>query len=163
MSDGNIVVLVVANTDFPEKNQRTRLWCVFFLRRGWRQEAVEVCSCRCVETCLIFCFWERGIRICEGEGWGEIFWKSNLDGLDKLESLESLEGLEDLDFPENLPQSNYTTGQPFFVSRSSVITPSEPSKFSAERIMPWLSIPRILRGGKLAMKQICLPTSSSGA
>lgn len=57
----------------------------------------------------------------------------------------------------------YFTGLPGFTSRSAVTTLRPPSAFSAESIMPWLSMPRSLRGGRLAMKHTCLPTSCSGA
>ena len=43
-----------------------------------------------------------------------------------------------------------------------LITARLPSLFSALRIMPSLTIPFSLRGARLAMKQTCLPTSSSG-
>ena len=56
----------------------------------------------------------------------------------------------------------YFTHAPSAHLRSGVSTLSVPSGFSALRIMPWLSMPRNLRGGRLAMKHTCLPTSSSG-
>ncbi len=43
------------------------------------------------------------------------------------------------------------------------ITTSLPPADAAESIMPCDSIPLSLRGGRLAMKHTCLPTSSSGA
>lgn len=57
----------------------------------------------------------------------------------------------------------YFTWLPGFTSRSTVTTLRLPSAFSAESIMPWLSMPRSLRGGRLAMKHTCLPMSCSGA
>ena len=54
------------------------------------------------------------------------------------------------------------TWLPGFTSAEVVMTLSEPSKSSAESIMPWLSMPFSLRGAKLAMKQTRLPTRSSG-
>ena len=59
-------------------------------------------------------------------------------------------------------QVDYPTWLPGFTLPSSDVTESEPSKFSAERIMPWLSMPMSLRGAKLAMKSTSLSTSSSG-
>ena len=56
----------------------------------------------------------------------------------------------------------YFTHAPSAHLRSGVRRLSVPSGFSALRIMPWLSMPRSLRGGRLAMKHTCLPTSSSG-
>lgn len=57
---------------------------------------------------------------------------------------------------------HYPTWLPGFTGRKSDVTLRLPSKFSAERIMPWLSMPIILRGAKLATKSTSLPTKSSG-
>ncbi len=57
---------------------------------------------------------------------------------------------------------DYPTSDPGATFRSTVTTLREPSAFTAERIMPWLSMPFSLRGARLAMKHTCLPTSSSG-
>lgn len=57
----------------------------------------------------------------------------------------------------------YFTSLPGFTSFSGLITASFPSKFSAERIIPSDVIPFNFRGARLAIKQICLPTNSSGA
>ena len=54
------------------------------------------------------------------------------------------------------------TWLPATTLRSTVTTESESSKLTADKIMPWLSIPLIVRGAKLATKQTCLPTKSSG-
>lgn len=57
---------------------------------------------------------------------------------------------------------HYPTWLPGFTGRKSDVTLRPPSKFSAERIIPWLSMPIILRGAKLATKSTSLPTKSSG-
>lgn len=61
-----------------------------------------------------------------------------------------------------VPQS-YPTWLPGFTLPSTEVTLSVPSKFTAERIMPWLSMPIILRGAKLATKSTSLPMSCSGS
>lgn len=61
------------------------------------------------------------------------------------------------------PPFFYFTSLPGRTSRSTVTTLSVPSAFSAERIMPWLSMPRRLRAGRLARKHTCLPTSCCGS
>ena len=57
---------------------------------------------------------------------------------------------------------NYFTSLPGFTSFIRVVTLRSPSKFSAERIMPWLSTPMSLRGARLAMNRMSRPMSSSG-
>ncbi len=61
-----------------------------------------------------------------------------------------------------LRYAGYFTQAPSAHLRSAVSKLRVPSGFSALRIIPWLSMPRNLRGGRLAMKHICRPTSSSG-
>ena len=68
------------------------------------------------------------------------------------------------DFLLCVGEGAYETSEPGSTSRSGVMTASEPSALSAERIMPWLTRPFLkVRGARLAMKQTCLPTSCSGS
>ena len=57
----------------------------------------------------------------------------------------------------------YPTFTPGFTSPWGPMTTRRPSASSALRIMPWLSMPLSLRGGKLAMKHTSLPIKSAGS
>ena len=59
--------------------------------------------------------------------------------------------------------SFYPTFTPGFTSPWGPMTTRRPSASSALRIMPWLSMPLSLRGGKLAMKHTSLPIKSAGS
>ena len=60
--------------------------------------------------------------------------------------------------------NDYLTSLPGFTSFNREVTASEPSKFSALRIMPSLTKPFLnWRGARFAMNNTCFPTSSSGA
>ena len=59
--------------------------------------------------------------------------------------------------------SFYPTFTPGFTSPCGPMTTRRPSASSALRIMPWLSMPLSLRGGKLAMKHTSLPIKSAGS
>lgn len=59
--------------------------------------------------------------------------------------------------------SNQPTWQPALTTSEGCSRTKRPSLSSALRIMPWLSTPFNFRGGKLAMKQTCRPTSFSGS
>ena len=58
---------------------------------------------------------------------------------------------------------HYPTFTPLVTGWLGVISTRRPSLSSALRIMPWLSTPFSLRGGKLAMKHTCLPTRAVGS
>ena len=64
--------------------------------------------------------------------------------------------------PSLLRLSYYFTSLPGFTSFSGVITASFPSKILGGENHTLETIPFSLRGAKLAMKQTCLPTNSSG-
>ena len=63
-------------------------------------------------------------------------------------------------FPKGL---FYPTLQPGVTMSLGVRSTRRPSLSSALSIMPWLSTPLSLRGGKLAMKHTCLPTRACGS
>ena len=58
--------------------------------------------------------------------------------------------------------TTYFTAHPFIASACGLTNINLPSLFSAINIMPLLSMPRILRGAKLATSVTCNPTTSSG-
>ena len=57
----------------------------------------------------------------------------------------------------------YPTWLPLRTGAVTVVTTNLPSASTAERIIPCDSIPIILRGGKLAINNTCLPTSTDGS
>ena len=57
----------------------------------------------------------------------------------------------------------HPTCAPGFTSADGEITVRVPSGLTALMIMPWLSIPIIFRGAKLATKHTSLPTSTEGS
>ena len=69
--------------------------------------------------------------------------------------------------PAGLKRRVWRAGQPTRLpgttGRSTVMTLRLSSKLTAERIMPWLSMPLMVRGARLATKHTCLPTSCSGS
>ena len=69
--------------------------------------------------------------------------------------------------PAGLKKRVWRAGQPTRLpgttGRSTVMTLRLSSKLTAERIMPWLSMPLMVRGARLATKHTCLPTSCSGS
>ena len=69
--------------------------------------------------------------------------------------------------PAGLKRMVWRAGQPTRLpgttGRSTVMTLRLSSKLTAERIMPWLSMPLMVRGARLATKHTCLPTSCSGS
>ena len=69
--------------------------------------------------------------------------------------------------PAGLKRRVWRAGQPTRLpgttGRSTVMTLRLSSKLTAERIIPWLSMPLMVRGARLATKHTCLPTSCSGS
>ena len=69
--------------------------------------------------------------------------------------------------PAGLKKRVWRAGQPTRLpgttGRSTVMTLRLSSKLTAERIIPWLSMPLMVRGARLATKHTCLPTSCSGS
>ena len=69
--------------------------------------------------------------------------------------------------PAGVKRRVWRAGQPTRLpgttGRSTVITLRLSSKLTAERIMPWLSMPLMVRGARLATRHTCLPTSCSGS
>ena len=59
-------------------------------------------------------------------------------------------------------QGPHPTIAPSSTPSPTVISRRFPALSSAERIMPWLSMPAIFRGARLVMATICFPIRSSG-
>ena len=84
-----------------------------------------------------------------------------------LPACEPPSGPMDWAVPAGLKRRVWRAGQPTRLpgttGRSTVMTLRLSSKLTAERIMPWLSMPLMVRGARLATKHTCLPTSCSGS